>query len=176
MIFMNSLAKRLRFARQECNLTQVQLSRLSGVQQSDISKLELGVSLKTANLVQLAKALKVNPLWLDIGDGEMLDFMQRSNAFDEWSEEQPLVEMRPHPSSSLIRSPNISSNSSSAVQIQATLQALTTDLLALDDSTRRAVSVLLAQYAADPIGNSALLPAINLLLAPAKELPQAKQA
>lgn len=66
---MDTLGKRLRFARQERKLTQTQLADLSGVKQSDISKLERGDSQTTTGLVRLASALTCNPEWLDTGDG-----------------------------------------------------------------------------------------------------------
>lgn len=66
---MDTLGKRLRFARQERKLTQTQLADLSGVKQSDISKLERGDSQTTAGLVRLASALTCSPEWLDTGDG-----------------------------------------------------------------------------------------------------------
>lgn len=66
---MDTLAQRLRLSRKERGLTQAQLAEAAGVAQSDISKLERGEAQKTANLVRLAKALGVNPAWLDTGDG-----------------------------------------------------------------------------------------------------------
>lgn len=66
---MDTLAKRLRFARKERELTQEQLAEASGVKQSDISKLERGTSQTTTGLVRLASALHCHPEWLDTGDG-----------------------------------------------------------------------------------------------------------
>jgi transcriptional regulator with XRE-family HTH domain len=67
----STLAARLRHARKEKGLTQVQLSVLSGVRQSDISKIERGDTLRTTSGVELATALDVSPVWLITGDGEM---------------------------------------------------------------------------------------------------------
>lgn len=50
-------------------MTQQQLSAASGLQQSDISKLERGESLTTTKLVALASALGADPAWLDSGQG-----------------------------------------------------------------------------------------------------------
>lgn len=69
----DTLAKRLKFARTHKQLTQTALSELSGVKQSDISKLEIGTSLKTTGLLRLAEALGCNPHWLDSGDGDPWD-------------------------------------------------------------------------------------------------------
>ena len=44
---METLAKRLKLARKEQELTQAQLAELSGIKQSDISKIENGSILKT---------------------------------------------------------------------------------------------------------------------------------
>lgn len=67
----STLAARLRHARKAKQLTQVQLSALSGVRQSDISKIERGDTLRTTSGVELATALDVSPVWLITGDGEM---------------------------------------------------------------------------------------------------------
>lgn len=75
--WMDTLGQRLKFARLERGLTQVQLALSSGVKQSDISKLERGDSNTTAGLVRLAKALGCSPEWLDTGDGAI------------WANEQP---------------------------------------------------------------------------------------
>ena len=68
---MENLAKRIKSARLLRGLTQVQLSALSGVKQSDISKLERGNSLKTTALVAISRALGVRADWMDTGDGVM---------------------------------------------------------------------------------------------------------
>jgi phage repressor protein C with HTH and peptisase S24 domain len=77
---MDTLAKRLKFARTTRGMTQEDLFKESGVKQSDISKMERGKSLKTANIVQLAKALQCRPDWLGTGDGEMEISLSSSNA------------------------------------------------------------------------------------------------
>ena len=67
----DTLASRLKQARSLRGLTQVQLAALSGVKQPDISKIERGEIQKTTGLLGLARALRVNPHWLDTGDGDM---------------------------------------------------------------------------------------------------------
>jgi SOS-response transcriptional repressor LexA len=67
----STLASRLRDARKARELTQVQLSKLSGVRQSDISKIERGDTQRTTSAVELAQALQCDPVWLATGDGEM---------------------------------------------------------------------------------------------------------
>ncbi|WP_082524743.1 S24 family peptidase [Pseudorhodoferax sp. Leaf274] len=65
---LDTLGQRIRHARGVAGLTQMQLAEASGVKQSDISKLERGDSRSTTGLVALARALKVDPNWLDDGD------------------------------------------------------------------------------------------------------------
>ena len=67
----STLASRLRDARTEKQMTQVQLSRVSGVRQSDISKIERGDTMRSTSTVELAQALGIDPVWLATGDGEM---------------------------------------------------------------------------------------------------------
>jgi transcriptional regulator with XRE-family HTH domain len=68
---LNTLGQRLRYARMLRKLTQTSLAERARVNQSDISKIERGDSLSTVNGVALARALGVNPLWLDNGEGPM---------------------------------------------------------------------------------------------------------
>lgn len=67
-----TLASRLRDARTEKEMTQMQLSKLSGVRQSDISKIERGDTLRSTSAVELAQALGVDPVWLATGEGEKI--------------------------------------------------------------------------------------------------------
>lgn len=63
---MTTYAARLRFARDRRHLTQVQLAKLAGVQRHVITRLESGQTTRphTATIVNLARALRVNPSWL----------------------------------------------------------------------------------------------------------------
>lgn len=70
MATMDTLAKRLKFARKRCGLNQEQLAELSGIGQSVISKIERGDIQKTTGIVALSKALDCSPLWLETGDDE----------------------------------------------------------------------------------------------------------
>lgn len=65
-----TLAQRLRALRRFRGLTQDQLSELSGVKQSDISKIERGETQQTTAIVRLALALKCEPAWLELDQGE----------------------------------------------------------------------------------------------------------
>jgi predicted transcriptional regulator len=53
MATMDTLAKRLKFARKRCGLNQEQLAELSGIGQSVISKIERGDIQKTTGIVAL---------------------------------------------------------------------------------------------------------------------------
>lgn len=66
---LDTLAKRVKWARQQRNFSQVQLSTRSGVKQSDISKIERGDTLRPTNLLALARGLEASADWLDTGDG-----------------------------------------------------------------------------------------------------------
>ena len=59
-----SLGERIKQVREEKGITQHQLSEASGVCQQMISKLETGRANATADIVSLAAALDVSPMWL----------------------------------------------------------------------------------------------------------------
>lgn len=63
-----SLAARLKGARQAAGLTQAQLAELSGIAQSVISKIERGSTRNPEGLFELAKALNRDPFWLKTGN------------------------------------------------------------------------------------------------------------
>lgn len=71
VLAMGTLADRLREARAFARLTQEQAEKKSGVSQQMISKLETGRSKETAQIVDLAVAYGVNPIWLQTGRGVM---------------------------------------------------------------------------------------------------------
>lgn len=61
---MDNFAIRVRNRRKELGLNQTQLAEMSGLQQSDVSKIESGRVQRTASIVELAKALQCPPEWL----------------------------------------------------------------------------------------------------------------
>lgn len=65
----SELGIRLKKARKERGLGQVELANAAGLGQSDVSKLELGTSQKTTAVVALSRALRVPPNWLEFGEG-----------------------------------------------------------------------------------------------------------
>ena len=66
---MPNLSTRLKWARAQRGLTQVQLAKLAGLQQTDVSKIERGATRKTSSILALARALQYDPHWLDTGEG-----------------------------------------------------------------------------------------------------------
>ena len=76
---LDTLAARMKFARERAKLTQKQLAELSVMRQPDISKIELGSIQKTTGIARLAMALKVEPEWLELGNGEMAPAASTSN-------------------------------------------------------------------------------------------------
>lgn len=68
-----SLGTRIRECRKAAGWSQAKLSDESGISQQMLSKLERGKAFGTTEIVQLARALKVSPQWLETGDEPMLD-------------------------------------------------------------------------------------------------------
>lgn len=77
---METLARRVSFSRKRLGLSQEQLASVSGLQQSDISKIENGRIAKTTAVPALARALRCDAHWLDTGDGSP-DFDNLENTF-----------------------------------------------------------------------------------------------
>ena len=88
---------RLRKARIEKNISQVELGRLTGESQSKIAALESGRNKKPTNTVQLAEILGVSAYWLETGKGEMHPSPAQNEIKDIhrpmlWSSNDPLPE------------------------------------------------------------------------------------
>lgn len=66
-----SIGTRVKQARKAAKMTQVELAKRSGLNQSTISDLEVGKSHGTTYLATLATVLGVNALWLETGKGPM---------------------------------------------------------------------------------------------------------
>jgi transcriptional regulator with XRE-family HTH domain len=65
-----TIGDRLKEARKDAKLTQIDLAKRSGVKQSTISDLEVGNTRGTTNIAQLASVLSVSALWLETGRGD----------------------------------------------------------------------------------------------------------
>ncbi|MGY2277415.1 helix-turn-helix domain-containing protein [Pseudomonas monsensis] len=64
-----SLAERLLLARESASLSQADLARLIGAQQTSISQIESGKTKRTSYLAEIARACKVDINWLAFGKG-----------------------------------------------------------------------------------------------------------
>jgi SOS-response transcriptional repressor LexA len=64
---MDTLAKRLRWARKQKRISQEELGKLAGVSQSTIGNLEAGTRASARKIASIAAALGVNALWLAEG-------------------------------------------------------------------------------------------------------------
>lgn len=64
---MSTLAERLRQARKAARMTQMGLALASGVSREAIAQIETGRTLRTRDIMDLAKALEVSPAWLQFG-------------------------------------------------------------------------------------------------------------
>ncbi|WP_295539137.1 XRE family transcriptional regulator [uncultured Pseudacidovorax sp.] len=87
---MESIGARLKATRVANKMTQAEVSRRSGVKQSDISKLENGAVAGTTKIVQLAVSVGCDPVWLATGEGKPGYFDPRK--YDHW---QPVPSMIP---------------------------------------------------------------------------------
>ncbi|WP_176506390.1 LexA family protein [Pseudomonas urethralis] len=68
---MNTLAQRIKMARQKCQLTQKALASMVGIEQPVISQLETGKNQQSTHLAKIAHVCGVNWLWLAEGKGPM---------------------------------------------------------------------------------------------------------
>lgn len=71
---LDSLASRLKHARQQRGITQDDLALLAGMKQPDISKIERGLIQQTTGIARLAAALNISAAWLETGDHPEPDF------------------------------------------------------------------------------------------------------
>jgi transcriptional regulator with XRE-family HTH domain len=78
---MDFFADRLRAARLALGMTQAQLARKAGLSVSTIRDLESGKNRATTRLLQIAKALRVNPAWLETGKGQKEPVTQVDGAY-----------------------------------------------------------------------------------------------
>lgn len=68
---MNTLAERLKIARERLNLSQQEVADMAGMKQPSYFKVESGKTKRTGFINELAKALKVDMNWLATGEGNM---------------------------------------------------------------------------------------------------------
>lgn len=84
---MNTLAERLKHAREMANLSQQEVAKRAGISQPTYFKIESGSTLKPRNILEIAHALKVSADWLATGQGSMtadaLPQADKSNILDD---------------------------------------------------------------------------------------------
>lgn len=66
---MDTLAKRLRYARERLGFSQSELARRVKLRPQAIQFIEAGRVRRPRSLVEISKALAVNPAWLLLGEG-----------------------------------------------------------------------------------------------------------
>ncbi|MCP5922212.1 helix-turn-helix domain-containing protein, partial [Klebsiella pneumoniae] len=64
---MNTLAERLKIAREKKGMSQAQLADLIGLSQQSVAKIENGDTLQPRKIKERAKALDVSQKWLQLG-------------------------------------------------------------------------------------------------------------
>lgn len=65
----STIQERLKLAREEAGLTQVEMAERAGMTQPNYSQLERGINQSSKMLPQLAFVLGVRPHWLATGEG-----------------------------------------------------------------------------------------------------------
>jgi len=70
----NTLAERLKIAREKAGLSQAQLAEAIGLSQQSVAKIENGETLQPRKIKEIAKALDVSQKWLQLGIEENASF------------------------------------------------------------------------------------------------------
>lgn len=96
---MNTLAQRLKYARELANLSQQEVAKRANISQPTYFKIENGSTLKPRNILEIARALKVNAHWLATGEGEMAAPLRENQINDNdtqemdfWDSDTPLYD------------------------------------------------------------------------------------
>ncbi len=79
---MNTIAERVKFAREKKHWSQAQLALAAGCVPSTVGNIESGARQSMGTLPKIAKALDVRHEWLAYNDGEMLQSIPTSPAQD----------------------------------------------------------------------------------------------
>lgn len=96
----NTFSDRLKEARKFARLTQSELAKKVGIDQTSISNLERRKTQGTSFSARLAAACGVNAYWLETGKGEMVSALESEQAIDDIEIE---LEMRPKSGPGLVK-------------------------------------------------------------------------
>lgn len=70
LLFMKTLSERVLRTRQTLRLSQMQLAEMAGIKQQSLQKIESGKTKHSKYINEIAKALTVDPGWLQFGTGK----------------------------------------------------------------------------------------------------------
>ena len=70
---MNTLGERIKHVRKAKRLTLEHLANATGIRGASLSRLETGVTQSSKHILTIARALDVDPMWLQYGDGNAPD-------------------------------------------------------------------------------------------------------
>lgn len=129
----NTIAERLKQARDEQNLSQKQLAKKSGVSQGTIGNVESGARKDPRELLAIARALGVDPEWLKSGNGR-----KNTNALERAAEALNQRTAGHHPDITPTQT------------LETYLRELSAYLSVLDEGERELAGVLLSQLAKKP--------------------------
>lgn len=124
-----TIAERLKQARDELGLTQIQLAAKAAVTQSTIANIENGIRKRPRDLVNLAKALNVDPAWLESGKG---------------------IKFPTYPPTEAGIEHHTSDGPSSAYNIKQALEVLEKALVSLDMTGRERMAPMFESFARSP--------------------------
>ena len=165
---METVADRLKFAREYKRLTQSQLAINSGVSTGTIGNIESGARRSKGSIPQIAEALGVCYKWLERGDGEMLPPSSSAIATTQSRPVQPVG-----------REPNLPKFPDGEIckesRVYSLLSTLSEELQYVDPAQRKAVAGLLDALANNPYSTS-LVAALTALIEPLPEQIPKKKA
>lgn len=143
----NSIAERLKWARERLGLSQQQVAEVAKVTQGTIANIESGLRRNPRELIAIARAVRLEPLWLKEGTGP------RESANVQTTE-----------GSGVAGAPNTDETSAPKPTVASTLNNLGELLQQASPKTRAAVADLLGRYAQDPATGRSLAQAIEVLI------------